>query len=100
MREAIKEFSSQAPDLVQRAPIAPDITGRGVLPIIDCFWSSPSYRNSASMRGVVLNVGQLPRHAKVTNLKMIDGERFLMCCGFLLVRNVPCIRCHLKQKRS
>jgi hypothetical protein len=52
--DIVERFHSEGPDLIEQAPIAPHITGRGVLSIVYGFRGCPFDRNFASMRNIVV----------------------------------------------
>ena len=47
--QAFEWFVSKTPYLIEQTPIAPDITGSGVLLEINCFRGSPLYWNLSSL---------------------------------------------------
>ena len=46
---SLKWFVSKAPDLIEQTAIAPDITGSGVLLVVNGLWSCPLHWYLAAM---------------------------------------------------
>lgn len=66
-----ERHSSKAPDLVEQTSIAPDITGSGILAMVNSLGSHPSHLDLASVRYVMVDIVEIPRLIKATNLQSL-----------------------------
>ena len=68
--KSLKRFVSEAPNLIEQTPIAPDITGNGILPVVNGFRSRPLHRDLPTLRYVIVLICQVSRHAKISYLNI------------------------------
>ena len=85
-RHFFKWFTSKTPYLKEQTPIAPDITGSGVLLIVQCFRCSPLHWDLSSVSNIVVIIGQITRHTKVSNLteKLMSSYKVFSSSEILL----------------
>ena len=65
---------TKRPYLVEDTSVTPDVTGCGVLAVVQSLRSRPLHWNLPSMRNVEALLLKIPRQSKVCNLNMIKSE--------------------------
>ena len=88
----------QCPYLIEHTAVAPDITGRRVLAIVDSLRGRPLDWDFSSVGTIVLLILKVSRQSKVSNLKIISGMEVYRCTYTTL--NKPYIFPHLRQVHS
>jgi hypothetical protein len=68
----LERLDSQRPYLIEHTSITPDITGCGVLVIVECLRGCPLNRDFPSMRDINTFLLQISGEAKICNLKKGD----------------------------